>query len=50
MAVRCTVDDGGERPLMKEVAWGLKFALQLQQSAKESWSPSLSGEVNEMKG
>ncbi|KAL5582110.1 hypothetical protein UlMin_014552 [Ulmus minor] len=35
IAMSCMLDDGGERPSMKEVAWSLELSLQLQRKSKE---------------
>ncbi|PON82071.1 Mitogen-activated protein kinase kinase kinase [Trema orientale] len=35
IAVSCMLDNGAERPSMKEVVWGLECALQLQKKADE---------------
>lgn len=36
IAVNCLLDDGIKRPSMDDVVWGLEFALQLQESQKDS--------------
>ncbi|KAF5748918.1 putative Malectin/receptor-like protein kinase family protein [Tripterygium wilfordii] len=36
VAVSCLLRDGIERPSMSDVVWGLEFALQLQEGAKEA--------------
>ena len=36
IAVNCLLDDGIKRPSMNDVVWGLEFALQLQESQKDS--------------
>ncbi|XP_022955697.1 receptor-like protein kinase FERONIA [Cucurbita moschata] len=35
MAVSCIEDEGMKRPSMKDVVWGLEFALQLQEASKK---------------
>ncbi|KAL5549520.1 hypothetical protein UlMin_004751 [Ulmus minor] len=44
IAMNCMLDDGGERPSMKEVAWSLELSLQLQRKSKEP-ATRLNGEV-----
>ena len=36
IAVSCILDDGTERPSMKDVASGLEFAMQLQRNAEDN--------------
>ncbi|XP_065637628.1 receptor-like protein kinase FERONIA [Quercus suber] len=36
ITVNCLLDDGIKRPSMNDVVWGLEFALQLQESKKDS--------------
>ncbi|KAI3777025.1 hypothetical protein L1987_46818 [Smallanthus sonchifolius] len=35
VASSCLHDEGGERPAMEEVVWGLEFALELQEAAEK---------------
>ncbi|XP_062117767.1 receptor-like protein kinase FERONIA [Humulus lupulus] len=34
LAVQCMLDNGTERPSMKDIVWSLEFAMQLQQNAE----------------
>ena len=47
IAVNCLLDDGIKRPSMNDVVWGLEFALQLQESKKDSGEQKFENEDHE---
>ncbi|GMN74403.1 hypothetical protein TIFTF001_054412, partial [Ficus carica] len=48
IAVNCMQDNGTDRPSMKDVVWGLEFAMQLQQNAEDNGR--IVGAIMESKG
>ncbi|XP_030452236.1 receptor-like protein kinase FERONIA [Syzygium oleosum] len=47
IAMSCLQDEGAKRPSMNDVAWGLKFALQLQVSAEQGVIGHLGASVHD---